>query len=121
MSSPNQRMIELGYLVPINEGSNILMFYEKPQLSEIQIQSEKPTILSENQIVAGNKESEKPTIGETKMSEKPTTLSENQTTLSEKPQRNNTIVHNSTIKDSTVADSGEPEYKGWSQWEDFVF
>lgn len=125
-----QRMIELGYLVPINEGSNILMFYEKPQLSEnqtigtlseIQIQSEKPTILSENQIVAGNKESEKPTIGETKMSEKPTTLSENQTTLSEKPQRNNTIVHNSTIKDSTVADSGEPEYKGWSQWEDFVF
>lgn len=107
-----QKMIELGYLVPINEGSNILMFYENPQLSEKQTIG----ILSE-----------KPTIGEAKMSEKPTALSEIQTILSEKPQRNNTIVYNSTIKDSTVADSGLPEKetKGWSKvtinGEDFVF
>lgn len=131
-----KRMIEFGYLVPVSEDSNILLFYENPQLSEKpavlsekqtigtlsenQIQSEKQTLLSEKPIVAGNEESEKPTIGDAKMSEI-------QTILSEKAQRNNTIVHNSTIKDSTVVDSErvEKEIKDWSKvtinGEEFVF
>lgn len=118
--SAKKKMQELGYLVPVSEGSNILVFYENPRmagesefqtilsekptisiLSENQIQSEKPTILSEKPIVAESGESEKPTIGIAEMSEKPTTLSEIQTSQSEKAQRNNTIVHDSTIEDST--------------------
>ena len=43
------------------------------------------------------------------MSEKPTTLSGFPTSQSEKAQRNNTIVHNSTLKDSTNMVFGENE------------
>lgn len=112
-----KKLIELGYLVPISEDSNILLFYENPRksekqavssekpttgtLSENQIQSEKPTNLSEKPIVTESRESEKPTIGVTELSEKPTTLSEIQISQSEKAQRNSTIVHDSTIEDST--------------------
>ena len=118
--SAKKKMQELGYLVPVSEGSNILVFYENPRmigesefqtklsekptigiLSEKPIQSEKPIILSEKPIVAESGESEKPTIGVAEMSEKPTTLSEIQTSQSEKAQRNNTIVHDNTIEDST--------------------
>ena len=118
--SAKKKMQELGYLVPVSEGSNILVFYENPRmaeesenqtslsekpttgtLSENQIQSEKPTNLSEKPIVAESGESEKPTIGAAEMSEKPTTLSEIQTSQSEKAQRNSTIVYDSTIEDST--------------------
>ena len=118
--SAKKKLQELGYLVPVSEGSNILVFYENPRmigesefqtklsekptigiLSENQIQSEKPTILSEKPIVVESGESEKPTIGVAEMSEKPTTLSEFQTSQSEKAQRNNTIVYDSTIEDST--------------------
>lgn len=150
-----KKMIELGYLVPVSEDSNVLLFYENPQiklsgkptigtLSGNQIESEKPTILSEKPIVAERGESEKPTnvkrelsekptIGESELSEKPTILSGFQTKQSEKAQRNNTIVHNSTIKDSTMVDSGladnsglpDKETQGWSKvtinGEEFVF
>ena len=63
--------MELGYLVPASEDSNVLIFYEKPTNpteSVFQIQSEKQTKLETS-------ESEKPTKCLGKMSEKPTTLS----------------------------------------------
>lgn len=63
--------MELGYLVPASEDSNVLIFYEtltNPTESVFQIQSEKPTKLETS-------ESEKPTKCLGKMSEKPTTLS----------------------------------------------
>lgn len=121
-----KKLVELGYLVPASEDSNILIFYEsplsekqtklvKPVESEFQIQSEKPTNQSEKQIMIGSEkptsseiqtkletsESEKPTKCLGKMSEKPTTLSGFPTSQSEKAQRNNTIVHNSILKDNT--------------------
>lgn len=78
-----KKLVELGYLVPAGEDSNILIFYESP-LSEKQtmiaeeIGSEKPTS-SEIQTKLETSESEKPTKCLGKMSEKPTTLSEFQT------------------------------------------
>lgn len=78
-----KKLMELGYLVPASEDSNVLIFYE--------------TL------------SEKPTKCLGKMSEKPTTLSVFQTSQSEKAQRNNTIVHDSTLKDSTNMIFGERE------------
>ena len=80
-----KRLIELGYLVPLREDSNILIFYEDP-LSEKQIESEKQT----------KKESEFQIE-----SEKPTTLSEKPTSQSEKAQRNSTIIYNSTSNNNT--------------------
>lgn len=87
-----KKLMELGYLVPASEDSNVLIFYETL--------SEKPTKLETS-------ESEKPTKCLGKLSEKPTTLSGFQTSQSEKAQRNNTIVHNSTLKDSTNMTFGE--------------
>lgn len=68
--------MELGYLVPASEDSNVLIFYETL--------SEKPTITgeeigSEKQTKIETSESEKPTKCLGKMSEKPTTLSVFQT------------------------------------------
>lgn len=123
-----KKLIELGYLVPASEDSNVLIFYEtlsekptnpteseKPtKQSEKQtmiveeIGSEKPTS-SEIQTKIETSESEKPTKCLGKMSEKPTTLSGFPTSQSEKAQRNNTIVHNSTLKDSTNMAFGENE------------
>ena len=109
-----KKLVELGYLVPASEDSNILIFYEsplsekqtklvKPVGSGFQIQSEKPTNQSEKQtMIAEEIGSEKPTSSEiqtkleTSESEKPTTLSGFPTSQSEKAQRNNTIVHDST-------------------------
>lgn len=81
------KLIELGYLTPIQEGSNILIFSEKPN------DSEKPNRNSFSEIQKNF--SEKPT----KFSEKPKEFSEFQKDLSEKPERNtitqyNTIGHN---------------------------
>ena len=67
--------MELGYLVPASEDSNVLIFYETL--------SEKPTnpiesvfqIQSEIQTKIETSESEKPTKCLGKMSEKPTMLS----------------------------------------------
>ena len=104
-----KKLMELGYLVPASEDSNVLIFYEtlsekptNPTESVFQIQSEIQTKLETS-------ESEKPTKCLGKMSEKPTTLSGFQTSQSEKAQRNNTIVHNSTLKDSTNMTFGENE------------
>lgn len=114
-----KKLMELGYLVPASEDSNVLIFYEtlsekptNPTESVFQIQSEKQTMIAEEigsekptsseiQTKLETSESEKPTKCLGKMSEKPTTLSEFPTSQSEKAQRNNTIVHNSTLKDST--------------------
>lgn len=110
-----KKLMELGYLVPASEDSNVLIFYEtlsekptNPTESVFQIESEKPTKQSEKQtMIVEEIGSEKPTSSEiqtkieTSESEKPTTLSGFQTSQSEKAQRNNTIVHNSTLKDST--------------------
>lgn len=63
--------MELGYLVPASEDSNVLIFYETL--------SEKPTNPTESvfqiQTKLETSESEKPTKCLGKMSEKPTTLS----------------------------------------------
>lgn len=85
--------MELGYLVPASEDSNVLIFYEtlsekltNPTESVFQIQSEKQTITgeeigsekptsSEIQTKIETSESEKPTKCLGKMSEKPTMLS----------------------------------------------
>lgn len=129
-----KKLMELGYLVPASEDSNVLIFYEtlsekptNPTESVFQIQSEKqtkqsekPTMIAEEigsekptsseiQTKLETSESEKPTKCLGKMSEKPTTLSGFQTSQSEKAQRNNTIVHNSTLKDSTNMTFGENE------------
>ena len=126
-----KKLVELGYLVPAGEDSNILIFYEsplsekqtklvKPVESGFQIQSEKQTMIAEEigsekptsseiQTKLETSESEKPTKCLGKMSEKPTTLSEFQTSQSEKAQRNNTIVHDSTLKDSTNTTFDERE------------
>lgn len=114
-----KKLMELGYLVPASEDSNVLIFYEtlsekptNPTESVFQIESEKPTMTveeigsekptsSEIPTKLETSESEKPTKCLGKMSEKPTTLSEKPTSQSEKAQRNNTIVHNSTLKDIT--------------------
>ena len=122
-----KKLMELGYLVPASEDSNVLIFYEtlsekptNPTESVFQIQSEKQTMtveeigsekptLSEIQTKLETSESEKPTKCLGKMSEKPTTLSGFQTSQSEKAQRNNTIVHNSTLKDSTNMTFGKNE------------
>lgn len=122
-----KKLMELGYLVPASEDSNVLIFYEtlsekptNPTESVFQIQSEKQTMTgeeigsekptsSEIPTKLETSESEKPTKCLGKMSEKPTTLSEKQTSQSEKAQRNNTIVHNSTLKDSTNMTFGENE------------
>ena len=88
-----KKLMELGYLVPASEDSNVLIFYETL--------SEKPTnpiesvfqIQSEIQTKIETSESEKPTKCLGKMSEKPTMLSGFPTSQSEKAQRNNTIVH----------------------------
>lgn len=110
-----KKLMELGYLVPASEDSNVLIFYEtlsekptNPTESVFQIESEKPTKQSEKQtMIVEEIGSEKPTSSEiqtkieTSESEKPTTLSGFPTSQSEKAQRNNTIVHNSTLKDST--------------------
>ena len=92
---------EKGYLVPLREDSNILVFYEIP-LSEKQIQSEKPTEQKKGQ-------SEKPTIE----SEKPITLSEKPTTLSEIPYRNttNTTYTTNNTTAATTSFGGEQERK----------
>ena len=87
------KLIELGYLTPIQEGSNILIFSEKPN------DSEKPN---------GNSFSEKPTT----FSEKPKEFSEFQKDLSEKPERNtitqyNTIIHNNNTMAATSCDKFE--------------
>ncbi len=133
-----KKLVELGYLVPASEDSNILIFYEsplsekqtklvKPVESGFQIESEKPTNQSEKQTMIAEEigsekptsseiqtkletsESEKPTKCLGKMSEKPTTLSGFPTSQSEKAQRNNTIVHDSTLKDSTNTTFDERE------------
>lgn len=122
-----KKLMELGYLVPASEDSNVLIFYEtlsekptNPTESVFQIQSEKQTMtveeigsekptLSEIQTKLETSESEKPTKCLGKMSEKPTTLSGFPTSQSEKAQRNNTIVHNSTLKDSTNMTFGKNE------------
>ena len=104
-----KKLMELGYLVPASEDSNVLIFYETL--------SEKPTnpiesvfqIQSEIQTKIETSESEKPTKCLGKMSEKPTMLSGFPTSQSEKAQRNNTIVHDSTLKDSTNMIFGERE------------
>lgn len=95
-----KKLMELGYLVPASEDSNVLIFYETL--------SEKPTNPTESVFQI---ESEKPTKCLGKISEKPTTLSGFPTSQSEKAQRNNTIVHNSTLKDSTntIFDKREEE------------
>lgn len=107
-----KKLMELGYLVPASEDSNVLIFYEtlseKPTMIAEEIGSEKPTS-SEIQTKLETSESEKPTKCLGKMSEKPTTLSGFPTSQSEKAQRNNTIVHNSTLKDSTNMTFGENE------------
>ena len=82
-----KKLMELGYLVPASEDSNVLIFYETL--------SEKPTNPTESVFQI--------------QSEKPTKQSEKQTSQSEKAQRNNTIVHNSTLKDSTNMTFGENE------------
>lgn len=70
--------MELGYLVPASEDSNVLIFYEtlseKPTMTVEEIGSEKPTS-SEIPTKLETSESEKPTKCLGKMSEKPTTLS----------------------------------------------
>lgn len=103
-----KKLMELGYLVPASEDSNVLIFYEtlseKPTMIAEEIGSEKPTSSK-----LETSESEKPTKCLGKMSEKPTTLSGFPTSQSEKAQRNNTIVHNSTLKDSTNMTFGENE------------
>lgn len=122
-----KKLMELGYLVPASEDSNVLIFYEtlsekptNPTESVFQIQSEKPTMTveeigsekptsSEKPTKLETSESEKPTKCLGKMSEKPTTLSGFPTSQSEKAQRNNTIVHNSTLKDITNMTFGENE------------
>lgn len=122
-----KKLIKLGYLVPASEDSNVLIFYEtlsekptNPTESVFQIQSEKQTMIAEEigsekptsseiQTKLETSESEKPTKCLGKMSEKPTTLSGFPTSQSEKAQRNNTIVHNSTLKDSTNMAFGENE------------
>lgn len=126
-----KKLVELGYLVPASEDSNILIFYEsplsekqtklvKPVGSGFQIQSEKQTMIAEEigsekptsseiQTKLETSESEKPTKCLGKMSEKPTTLSGFPTSQSEKAQRNNTIVHDSTLKDSTNTTFDERE------------
>lgn len=111
-----KKLMELGYLVPASEDSNVLIFYEtlsekptNPTESVFQIQSEKPTKQSEIQTKIETSESEKPTKCLGKMSEKPTMLSGFPTSQSEKAQRNNTIVHDSTLKDSTNMIFGERE------------
>ena len=81
---------------------------EKQTMIAEEIGSEKPTS-SEIQTKLETSESEKPTKCLGKMSEKPTTLSGFPTSQSEKAQRNNTIVHNSTLKDSTNMTFGENE------------
>lgn len=104
-----KKLMELGYLVPASEDSNVLIFYEtlsekptNPTESVFQIQSEIQTKIETS-------ESEKPTKCLGKMSEKPTMLSGFPTSQSEKAQRNNTIVHDSTLKDSTNMIFGERE------------
>lgn len=104
-----KKLMELGYLVPASEDSNVLIFYEtlsekptNPTESVFQIQSEIQTKIETS-------ESEKPTKCLGKMSEKPTMLSGFPTNQSEKAQRNNTIVHDSTLKDSTNMIFGERE------------
>ena len=122
-----KKLMELGYLVPASEDSNVLIFYEtlsekpiNPTESVFQIESEKQTMIAEEigsekptsseiQTKIETSESEKPTKCLGKMSEKPTTLSGFPTSQSEKAQRNNTIVHNSTLKDSTNMIFGESE------------
>ena len=85
-----KKLMELGYLVPASEDSNVLIFYETLTESVFQIQSEKPTmtveeigsekpISSEIPTKLETSESEKPTKCLGKMSEKPTTLSGFQT------------------------------------------
>lgn len=100
-----KKLMELGYLVPASEDSNVLIFYETL--------SEKPTNPIESvfqiQTKIETSESEKPTKCLGKMSEKPTMLSGFPTSQSEKAQRNNTIVHDSTLKDSTNMIFGERE------------
>lgn len=100
-----KKLMELGYLVPASEDSNVLIFYETL--------SEKPTNPTESvfqiQTKIETSESEKPTKCLGKMSEKPTMLSGFPTSQSEKAQRNNTIVHDSTLKDSTNMIFGERE------------
>lgn len=71
-----KKLIELGYLVPVKQGSNVYRFYE-----EI---SEKPN---------EDRNSEKPKNS----SEKPKESSEKQKNFSEKPQRNTTNTTNTTI------------------------
>lgn len=104
-----KKLMELGYLVPASEDSNVLIFYEtlsekptNPTESVFQIQSEIQTKIETS-------ESEKPTKCLGKMSEKPTMLSGFPTSQSEKAQRNNTIVYDSTLKDSTNMIFGERE------------
>lgn len=124
-----KKLMELGYLVPASEDSNVLIFYEtlsekptNPTESVFQIESEKQTMTveeigsekptsSEIPTKLETSESEKPTKCLGKMSEKPTTLSGFPTSQSEKAQRNNTIVHNSTLKDSTNTTFDENEEK----------
>lgn len=114
-----KKLMELGYLVPASEDSNVLIFYEtlsekptkqseKQTMTVEEIGSEKPTS-SEIPTKLETSESEKPTKCLGKMSEKPTALSGFPTSQSEKAQRNNTIVHNSTLKDSTNMTFGENE------------
>ena len=102
------KLIELGYLTPLQEGSNIFIFSEKPNDSEkpkgISF-SEKPKTLSE-----------KPT----EFSEKPKDFSEFQKDLSEKPERNtiiqyNTIgYNNNTIRDDSCGDADDYHIPGKS-------
>ena len=73
-----KKLIELGYLTPINEGSNIYIFSEKPK--------------EENGL------SEKPK----NFSEKPKNFSEKPKDFSEKPQRNTTNTTNTTEYDNGV-------------------
>ena len=70
-----KKLIELGYLVPIRDGSNIYNFYES---------------LSENPNEERNSENQK------ELSEKPKDFSEKPKNLSEKPQRNTTYTTNTT-------------------------
>ena len=88
-----KKLIELGYLVPAKQGSNIYYFYESL--------SEKPN---------EDRNSEKPKNS----SEKPKNLSEKPKNSSEKPQRNTTNTTNTTIiqqeeSSSAIADEASVE------------
>lgn len=90
-----KKLIELGYLVPKEKGSNIYIFYEVAKPSEKPKDSEKP----------------KPAL-----SEKPKDFSENQKDLSEKPKDLSGIQQRNTINTINTINTTENAHTTISAW-----